>query len=136
MDQLDEISLDTLPVKAPLIQAQMECDAEEDHEEPSQHVAGLEHGLTSYVAELAKSCREQLNEAEQRPRILALSEQLRAKRLVLPTQQLETLARYQATLDVSLLQRQINLHLSQTNQLIRRSDSDYFLHGMVSARRF
>lgn len=102
LDQLDEISLDTLPVKAPLIHAQLERDAEEDHEEPSQHVAGLEHGLTSYVAELAKWCREQLNEAEQRPRILALAEQLRAKRLVLPTQQLETLARYQTTLDNQL----------------------------------
>lgn len=102
VDDLDEISLDTLSGKAPLIHAQLKRDADEHHEELSEHVAGLEHGLTSYVAELAKWCREQLNEAEQRPRILALAEQLRAKRLVLPPQQLETLARYQTTLDNQL----------------------------------
>ena len=47
-------------------------------------------------------CREQLLSAEARPKILALAEQVRAKRLVLPTDVLEVLARYQTTLDNQL----------------------------------
>lgn len=102
MHQLEEIRLDTLAKKAPLIYAQLKCDADENHEDLAQHVAGLEHGVTSYVGDLAQRCCEQLNEAEQRPRLIALAEQLRAKRLVLPMEQLETLSRYQTTLDNQL----------------------------------
>lgn len=102
VNNLDEISLDTLERMAPLIHAQLTSDANDDDEEPAQHVAGLEHGLTSYVGQLANWCRQQLREAEQRPRLLELAEQLRAKRLVLPMAQLETLSRYQTTLDNQL----------------------------------
>jgi hypothetical protein len=102
IDGLEEISLATLAQRAPLVHAQLLSDAAGEDEDPATHVSSLENGLTTYVADLATSCRKQLTEAEQRPQVLALAEQLRARRLVLPVPQLEAIARYQTTLDNQL----------------------------------
>ena len=50
-----------------------------------------------------QNVREQLRQAEERPTVLALAEQVRAKRLVLPAETLEVLTRYQTTLDNQLI---------------------------------
>jgi hypothetical protein len=47
-------------------------------------------------------CGRQLHAAEQRPRVVALAEQIRRKKLILPVPQLELMARYQTTLDNQL----------------------------------
>jgi hypothetical protein len=52
--------------------------------------------------QLQSWCRAQLRHAAARPHIIALAEQVRAKRLVLPADTLELLARYQTTLDNQL----------------------------------
>ena len=54
------------------------------------------------MANLLKWCHEQLNVAEQRPRVLAVAEQVAAKRLVLSDEALEVFSRYQTTLDNQL----------------------------------
>ena len=77
-------------------------ESEEDEEEVAKYVELYEGGLTGFVANLLQWCREQQREAVARPQILALAEQIRAKRLVLPTSTLELMARYQTTLDNQL----------------------------------
>ncbi len=89
--------------KTPLIREQLEADAAEDDETVEQHLAHHDNGLIGYVAELALWCKDQLQQAEQRPTVLALAEQHRAKAAVLPTQSLDVLSRYQTTLDNQLL---------------------------------
>lgn len=101
-EALGEIRPDTLEVKAPLIHAQLMRDAEEEGEHPDRHLESFEHGVTSYVGELVQWCQSELKAAEMRPRLLELVEQLKIKRLVLPLEQLEVLARYQTTLDNQL----------------------------------
>jgi hypothetical protein len=54
------------------------------------------------LIELVQWCRTELSAGERRPEILALADQLRASRLVLPLRQLEVIARYQTTLDNQL----------------------------------
>jgi hypothetical protein len=98
IDGLEEISLATLAQRAPLVHAQLLSDAADDDEDPATHVSSLENGVTTFVAELAAWCRKQITEAERRPEVLSLAEQLRARRLVLPVPQLEAIARHQTTL--------------------------------------
>ena len=47
-------------------------------------------------------CHEQLKQAERHPQVLALAEQVKAKRLVLPDAVLEVFSRYQTALDNQL----------------------------------
>ena len=102
IEALDEIDMKSLEHSAPLVFVQLESDAEEDGDDLAKFVADQDGGLTGYVAGVLNWCREQLLSAEARPKILALAEQVRAKRLVLPTDVLEVLARYQTTLDNQL----------------------------------
>ena len=81
---------------------QLKSDAEEDDETLVKFVADHEGGLTGYIVKLLQWCREQLAIAKARPHILALADQVKAKRLVLPADALELLARYQTTLDNQL----------------------------------
>lgn len=100
IEALGEISLEALPKSAPLVWGQLESDAEDSN--PADHVRGFQDGLTGYVGELLDWCRAELNKAERRPQLLALADQVRAKRLVLAADDLELFARYQTTLDNQL----------------------------------
>jgi len=99
IDALEELNLATIENLAPLVFEQLTSDAEEDQESPTAFIASHEGGLVGYIVELSNWCREQIREAEARPHVLALAEQVRAKRLVLPADTLELISRYQTTLD-------------------------------------
>jgi hypothetical protein len=58
--------------------------------------------LTGFVDHLLTWCKEQLAEAEKRPRMVALAKQVRGRRLILPDDMLEVFSRYQTTLDNQL----------------------------------
>ena len=47
-------------------------------------------------------CQKELREADARPPLLSIAELVRAKRVVLPPDALEIMARYQSTLDNQL----------------------------------
>lgn len=102
IESLEVIDIRSLEQRAPLVFAQLESAAEEDEEDPATFADGHKDGLTGYITELLLWCHKQLREAEARPHIMALAEQVRAKRLVLPAETLELLARYQTTLDNQL----------------------------------
>ena len=92
----------SLAEHAPTIFEQLKSDAQEDGESIEDHLKSHKDGIEGFVANLLKWCHEQLNEAEQRPRVLAVAEQVAAKRLVLSHETLEVFSRYQTTLDNQL----------------------------------
>jgi hypothetical protein len=102
IDQLGDADLATLEHKAPLLFAQLTSDAEDDEEGVAAFIEQHDGGLSGYLGQLLLWCRKQLSEAEARPLVLALAEHVRTKRLVLPTDTLEVMARYQTTLDNQL----------------------------------
>jgi len=99
---LDSFDLETLEQEAPHIYGQLAGDAEEDNQPVAEYVADLRGDLSSYMVELMSWCRKQVQEADERPRLLALADQLRRAKLVLPLKHLDLLARYQTTLDNQL----------------------------------
>ncbi len=99
IDRLEEIDIKSLEKQAPHVFGQLSSDAEEDDSEPEAFLDDYSGGATAYIAELYNYCRKQLQKAEERPRILALAQQVKQKRLVLPAKTLELFARYQTTLD-------------------------------------
>jgi len=101
--RLEEVSFTAIRKHAPLLLRRLESDAAEEEETLEQHVAACEDGLSGYVSEWFRWCQRQIREADDRPRLLALAEQLREQRLVLPRDQLEIFARYQTTLDNQLI---------------------------------
>ena len=102
IEDLEHFDLAVLETNAPTVFEQLKSDAEEDDEPLVKFVTDHENGLTGYIVKLLQWCREQLATANARPHILALAEQVKAKRLVLPADALELLARYQTTLDNQL----------------------------------
>jgi hypothetical protein len=100
--KLQQIDLASLPTLAPLVFEQLKSDAEEDHEAIEALLAAQAGGLTGFVDHLLMWCKEQLAEAEKRPRLVALAKQVRARRLILPDDMLEVFSRYQTTLDNQL----------------------------------
>ena len=102
LGKLEAITLESVERNAPLTWAQLKSDAEEDEETVEEQVSAHEGGLTGYVKALVDWCHEDLERAENRPRLLALAAQLRQRRLILPDEQLEVLSRYQTTLDNQL----------------------------------
>lgn len=104
IEALDTPSLVTIEQRAPLLWQQLCSDAEEGDglNNAALYIAKFDGGLDAYLAELLSWCRGQIREAEARPHLLALTEHVRAKCLVLPTDTLEVLARYQTTLDNQL----------------------------------
>ena len=102
IEKLEQIDLKSLPSKAPTLFGQLQSDAAEDDDSIEVHLEGRTDGITGYVGELFKWCREQLEDAERRPHVLALAEQVRARRLILPDDALDIFSRYQTTLDNQL----------------------------------
>lgn len=102
IENLEEIDLRKLEASAPKVFAQLVSDADDDNCAPESFLEDCAGGLTGYVAELLSWCRKQLADADRRPHIIALAEQVRTRRLVLPSATLELFARYQTTLDNQL----------------------------------
>lgn len=100
IEALEQIDLASLPQLAPKVFAQLEEDGEDEGIEP--FLAGHEKGLTGYVDQLMEWCRAQLRESERRPHVQALAAQVRSKRLILPDDTLQIIARYQTMLDNQL----------------------------------
>lgn len=113
IEALEEIDLRTIEQRAPLTFEQLQSDAKEDVEETLAFVSAHKGGLTGYVCELLLWCQRQVTEAELRPTIMHVAEQLRTKRLVLPPEALEVMARYQTTLDNQLFKLLRHLRDSQ-----------------------
>lgn len=132
--KLEAITLESVERNAPLTWAQLKSDAEEGEESIEEHLRSQEGGLTGYVKELVTWCHEDLERAENRPRLLALAAQLRQKRLILPSEQLEVLARYQTTLDNQLYKalkalreaqewRMKTIHAAAADDAVRRDEA-------------
>ena len=102
IDALEGLDLENLEKAAPLVFEQLKSDADSDGDDVAKFIAEHKGGLVGFVNELTQWCREQLHEAEKRPQILAIAEQVRIKRLVLPEETLVLLSRYQTTLDNQL----------------------------------
>ena len=102
VNKLEQIDPSSLPELAPTIFEQLQSDAQEDRESIEGFLASHKDGITGFVAELLSWCHERLREAERRPQVLALAEQVKTKRLVLPDEALELFSRYQTTLDNQL----------------------------------
>jgi hypothetical protein len=102
IEGLATLKLERLGTDAPLLAEQLQADADDAEMAIPAFLAETEQGLQGFVASLALWCREQLQAADARPTILALAEQVRAKRLLMPTDNLDVLSRYQTTLDNQL----------------------------------
>jgi hypothetical protein len=124
-DLLEDLDLDTIKGKAPLIFEQIEHDAAEDKEQPDVYLEQYPGGGAAYFSELVTWCRRQLDAAEIRPRVLALAEQVRRRKLILPIRQLAIMARYQTTLDNQLYKALRALREAQEwRQAQERSEAD------------
>lgn len=99
VEEVDKLELEALQRDAPLTYQQLQSDAAEDSSTPEAFVAAHKGGLGAYIAELLVWCRQQIKEAEERPQVIALADQVRAQRLALPAKELELLSRYQISLD-------------------------------------
>lgn len=102
IERLEEIDPRSLEQRAPLTFGQLRSNAEEDDSEPIAYATARAGGLTGYVNELLEWCREHLRQAGQRPQVLLVAEQIRAKRLILDSDTIDLIARYQTTLDNQL----------------------------------
>lgn len=101
-EALEEIDLATIEASAPNLHGQLQEDAAEDGETIEKFIAGHKGGLVAYLGELMLWCREQMRAAEARPTVLALADQVRIKRLIMSSDDLDLLGRYQTTLDNQL----------------------------------
>ena len=99
---LEQIDLKSVAEHGPLIFAQLKVDSEDDYETPEDFISDIEDGLTGYIDRLMEWCRDELFKAERRPEILAVAEQMRARRLILSRRDMDLLSRYQTTLDNQL----------------------------------
>lgn len=102
IEELADVSLPSVESQAPLVFEQLQSDMAEAEQAPDAFVASHKGGLTGYLAELLLWCRGSLVEAGERPHVLELAKHVMAKRLVLPADTLELMARYQSTLDNQL----------------------------------
>jgi len=102
LEELDfEIEFKALPKAVPLLFAQLKSDAE-DEGDIETYLKDYDGGLPGYAREIDRWCRGELRKAANRPHVLALADQLRTKRLILPPGTLELFTRYQTTLDNQL----------------------------------
>lgn len=102
IDALEKLDLEALKKFAPLVFGQLKSDADSNGDDVAKFITEHKGGLVGFVAEVTQWCREQLREADARPQILAIADQVRAKRLVLPEETLVLFSRYQTTLDNQL----------------------------------
>lgn len=100
LNLLEVIDLPSLETLAPTVYDQLLTDAEGDP--PEKFLAGHTGGVNGYIGELMRWCRKELRDAEARPHLLALADQVRTRASVLPVGTLEILSRYQTTLDNQL----------------------------------
>ena len=102
-EKMSSITLNTLKKKAPLIQKQLADEAKADEQSITEYLQ--ETSLEDYIVDLVIWCRETLDELEQQakrfPIILATAEKAKDK-LCLPWRNLDTLNKYQVTLDNQL----------------------------------
>ena len=101
-DNLSEITLDAVEREAPSIHQQLVEDADGDEETLEEYLANYDNGLQEYVIDLVRWCREELDKANQRPRILVTAQKVRNRKVVLPEKYLELMTRYQTSLDNQL----------------------------------
>ena len=113
-----------LATEAPLIHGRLQQDARDEGVPIEQYLQGKGRGLVKYVEELAAYCQQEIQKAEQRKPLLALTEQARLARL-LPSNA-EVLCRYQTALDNQLYKA---LKALRETQAWRRD----LLEGEVSA---
>lgn len=102
IEGLEQIDPASLPEKAPTVFEQLQSDAEEDGETIEAFLSSHTDGLTGFIAELLKWCHVQLEEARQRPHLMAMADTFKATRAILQPDALEVLSRYQTTLDNQL----------------------------------
>ncbi|MBF0110882.1 MAG: hypothetical protein HQL76_17075 [Magnetococcales bacterium] len=101
-DARSEITLDALAKQSPSIHGQLVEDAKSSGVLPEAYLTAYDGGLQEYVLELVRWCRGELDKANQRPRILATAQKVWDRKVILPDNHLELLARYQTTLDNQL----------------------------------
>lgn len=87
----------TLKEKAPLIFQQLLSDAGNEDE-----ISEFLDGYDSYFADIARECRAQIEQANQKPLILELAELIRNKKSILKNDLRETFSKYQVMLDNEL----------------------------------
>lgn len=97
---LGVIDLGFIAENAPTVLGQLKTDAEGEALET--FLAGRSGGLTGYVGELILWCRKELRVADDRPHVLAIAGEVKARASVLPAEALDLLSRYQSTLDNQL----------------------------------
>ena len=94
--------LSTIEQCAPQAWAQLQQDSSEAAESVEVHVGHFQDGVDGWIVDLVVRCRNELERAEQRRKIIETATLQRTRRLVLSTEDLELLARYQSTLDAQL----------------------------------
>ncbi|MBF0453913.1 MAG: hypothetical protein HQL72_03725 [Magnetococcales bacterium] len=102
LESLSDITLEALSKEAPSIHQQLVEEAEGDEETLEEYLANYDNGLQEYVIDLVRWCREELDKANQRPRILVTAQKVRGKKVILPEKYLELMTRYQTSLDNQL----------------------------------
>lgn len=102
IEGLTEVGLEVIQKTAPLVFVQLKTESDDEQVEPNAYLEDYEGGAVQFVAELQLWCRKQITAAEERPGILALADQVEARKMLLPRPTLELLTRYQTTLDNQL----------------------------------
>lgn len=101
IEVLTAVDMASIKATAPHVWHQLNDDAD-GHDNVEAFLAVSKGGLEGFLSELTLWCHERLREAAARPQMLALADQVRAKRLVLSADTLDVFARYQTTLDNQL----------------------------------
>ncbi len=99
---METIDLTSIAERAPAVFAQLAADA--DGEAPEAFLATRPGGLAKYVSGLTAWCEDELERAEERPRLLAIAGQVRERATVPAGDVLDLLTRYQVALDNQLTQ--------------------------------
>jgi hypothetical protein len=73
-------------------------DARDEEQTPEQFLQVYEEPI-DYFIDLARYCREQIKQAEQRPMVLEVAELVRSKRTILKDNLRDALSKYQVMLD-------------------------------------
>jgi hypothetical protein len=85
----------------PLTYQQLLSDARDEEQTPEQFLQDYEEPI-DYFIDLARYCREQIKQAEQRPMVLEVAELVKSKRAILKDKLRDALSKYQIMLDNEL----------------------------------
>ena len=102
IEALSAVDLPTIEASAPNAWAQMLEDLAEAGETLETHLAHFSDGVDGWIVDVIARCQKELTSAEQRRKSVRAADLERSKRLVLPADVMELLARYQTTLDSQL----------------------------------